>query len=176
MSTYLRDLRYAHARCREAEGNQLELFLKAPVVARLDWPKDVVRQMLWEHGETEHFLPDYGALRLEQVSWTHEPVARELLQSVPTGLSDDGAIEDYAKLPDYWAEKRGGDVVDSWTRRGTWLVAPLLISTALLTPGSQGWQVIEGRTRVGILRGRAQKGLFVVDYHDTWVGRPRTTH
>ncbi|MCP1415624.1 hypothetical protein J3D46_004966 [Paenarthrobacter sp. A20] len=173
MSTYLRDLRSAHARCREAEGNQLELFLQEPVVSRLGWPRDVVRQMLWEHGETEHFVPDYGSLRLEQVSWTCESVSHELLQSVPTGPSDRGAIEDYAKWPDYWAAKRGEDVVESWTKRGTWLVPPLLISTALLDPAGQGWQLIEGRTRVGILRGRAQRGLFVIDDHDTWVGRPR---
>ena len=173
MPTYLRDLRSTHARCREVEENQLELFLQEPVVARLGWPEDVIRQMLWEHGETEHFIPDYGNLRLEQVSWTCEPVPREVLQRVPTGPLDHGAIEDYAKSPVYWAEKRGEDVADSWTRRGTWLVPPLLISTALLNPGSHRWQLIEGRTRVGILRGRIQQELFVIDHHDTWVGRPR---
>ena len=174
MSTYLRDLRSAHARCRQMEGDGLRLFLRQPVVARLGWPEEVVRQMLWEHGETEHFLPDYGTLQLEQVSWTLEPVSRELLQGVPTGPSDQGAIEEYAKLPDYWAGKRGEDVVDSWKMRGTWLVPPLLISTALLDSPSRGWQLIEGRTRVGILRGRAQRGLFVSDRHDTWVGRARS--
>jgi hypothetical protein len=67
------DLRSPHARCRKAEGNQLELFLQEPVVSSLGWPKHVVRQMLWEHGETEHFVPDYGTLRLEEVSWTLQP-------------------------------------------------------------------------------------------------------
>ena len=75
MSTYLKYLRSAHVRCRKAEGNRLELFLQEPVVSRIGWPRDVIRQMLWEHGETEHFVPDYGFLRLDQVSWTRELVS-----------------------------------------------------------------------------------------------------
>lgn len=118
VSTYLQDLRSAHARCRQAEGNQFELFLHEPVVSCLWWPSDVVRQMLWEHGETEHFMPDYGTLRLEQVSWTREAVSRELLRSVPTGRFDHGAIEDYAKFPDYWAGKKGDCVKYFWPQRG----------------------------------------------------------
>lgn len=174
MAIHLRDLKRAHNRCLSATGNPFELFLDESIISDLDWPEDVVKQMLWDHGETEHFLPDYGHLDLTQVAWRCESVSAELLQRVPTGASDRGAIEDYARFPVYWAEKRGMDVVESWDRDGTWLVPPLLISRDLLKSGAEGWQLIEGRTRVGVLRGRIACGLPVATHHDTWVGRPRS--
>jgi hypothetical protein len=123
------------------------LFLNEAAISDLAWPENLVEQMLWDHGETEHFLPDYGHLDLTEVIWRCESVSTELLRSVPTGASDGSAIEDYAKFPLYWAEKRGRGVVESWDRDGTWLVPPLLISRDLVKPGAEGWQLIEGRTR-----------------------------
>lgn len=83
-----------------------------------------------------------------------------------------GAIEEYAELSDYWAEGKRKDVVEAWKQDGTWLVPPLLISLDLLEPKTEGWQLIEGRTRVGVLRGRVAQGLYVATHHDIWAGRP----
>ncbi|MFF1385726.1 hypothetical protein ACFVWT_19415 [Arthrobacter sp. NPDC058288] len=173
MAIYLGDLKRAHSRCRRATESGFELFLAEPLISDLGWPENVIEQMLWDHGETEHFVPDYGAIDLTQVAWMREAMPTELIQNVPTGASDHGAIEDYAKNPVYWAEKRGAAVVDSWDQNGTWLVPPLLISRDLLKSGAKGWQLIEGRTRVGVLRGRVARQLHVATHHDTWVGRGR---
>lgn len=173
MAIYLRDLKRAHDRSFDVTGNGFELFLEEQVISDLGWPENVVEQILWDHGGTEHFITDYGNLDLTRVTWKRELVTTALLQNVPTGASDHGALEAYAKSPVYWAEIKGPDVVESWKQNGTWLVPPLLISRELLKPRAEGWQLIEGRTRVGVLRGRAAQGLHVATHHDTWVGRLR---
>jgi len=176
MATYLRDLKRSHDRCLGASLNPFELFLKEAIISDLGWPENVVKQMLWDHGGTEHFVPDYGHLDLTQVVWSCESVPTMLLQRIPTGASDRGAIEAYERQPVYWAEKKGAAVVEAWDRDGTWLVPPLLISRDLVQAGAKGWQLIEGRTRVGVLRGRIAQGLHVAIHHDTWVGRPPPVH
>lgn len=107
MPVYLRDLKRAHERCLRGTGNPVELFLEEQFIAELSWPESVVKQWLWDHGETEHFIPDYGNLDLGRVEWECERVPTVLLETVPTGASDHGSIEDYAKFPVYWAEKKG---------------------------------------------------------------------
>lgn len=114
-----------------------ELFLEEAIISDLGWPDNVVEQMLWDHGGTEHFLPDYGHLDLSQVVWGRESVPTTLLQRIPTGASDSGAIEDYERHPVYWAEKKGPAVVEAWDRNGTWLVPPLLISRIWSSQGQR---------------------------------------
>jgi hypothetical protein len=173
MATYLRNVKSAHERCISVTENPFGRFLEESVIANLGWPENVVKQMLWDHGETDHFLPDYGNLDLSRVAWRCESLPTELFQGIPTGASDRGAIEAYAKFPVYWAEIKGADVIESWNRNGTWIMPPLLISRDLLEAGAEGWQLIEGRTRVGVLRGRTAQGLHVATHQDAWVGRPR---
>jgi hypothetical protein len=59
----------------------------------------------------------------------------------------------------------------AWYVLGTWLVPPVLLSRALLVPPTAGLQVVEGRTRLGILRGRLANGLHVASQHEVWIGR-----
>lgn len=171
MAIYLHDLKCAHDRSYDSPGAGFDTFCKEQVVSDLGWPENVVEQMLWDHGGTEHFIPDYGYLNLKSVVWNRELMPTTLLQNVPTGAFDHGAIEEYEKFPVYWAERKGPSVVESWKSDGTWLVPPLLISRELLKPKMKGWQLVEGRTRVGVLRGRAALGLHVAEHHETWVGR-----
>lgn len=62
MAIYLGDLKRAHDRCRRATESGFELFLAEPLISDLGWPENVIEQMLWDHGKTEHFVPDYGAI------------------------------------------------------------------------------------------------------------------
>lgn len=94
---------------------------------------------------------------------------------MPTGESDAGCIESYAADPVHWVKVWPPEVGRHWDRHweehGTWLRSPLLIDRRLLDPADSGLQVLEGRTRVGVLRGRLREQLRVVPTHQTRVGR-----
>jgi hypothetical protein len=74
----------------------------------------------------------------------------------------------------YWVELRPRKVGQHWEAHGTWLRPPILLARRLLDPADTGLQVLEGRTRVGVLRGRLREGLYVASHHHAWVGHPAT--
>ncbi|APE32855.1 hypothetical protein BOX37_01455 [Nocardia mangyaensis] len=149
----------------------LDEFLADPRVAQLQWPRDVVDQWLWEHGDNPEFLDDYGTLALEAVHWTLELRPLTELVHVPTGPSDGDVLEINAKSHEHWVRGRLPEVMEAWETDGTWLRPPILIARALLDPPASGLQVVEGRTRMGVLRGRHRAGLHVAGRHSVWVGR-----
>lgn len=63
------------------------------------------------------------------------------------------------------------NVMLSWDVHGTWKRWPIILDRGLLASKKPGLQLVEGRARVGILRGRSQHGDFVADRHLAWVGR-----
>jgi hypothetical protein len=150
---------------------ELGSYLSLPEIARLGWPDDVVRQWLFELGDNPHFLEDYGSIDLLGIRWTLDELTTDELGLLGTGASENGVLEENARLHAYWVSVRSADVLESWEARGTWLVAPLLIARNLVSPHSSGLQILEGRTRVGVLRGRRRDGLEVAERHQVWVGR-----
>jgi hypothetical protein len=147
-------------------------YLAIPQIARLDWPAEVIEQWLFDHGGNVSFLTDYGALDLSEIRWAQEEVPVEQLRDTITGQTDQEYLVTAARLHEHWVRVRGSRVQEAWRIRGTWLVPPILITRELLLeePGI-GLQVIEGRTRVGVLQGRLAEGLLVAANHQSWVGR-----
>ncbi|MFD7679201.1 hypothetical protein [Streptomyces sp. NPDC060187] len=86
--------------------------------------------------------------------WGLEKIGAEELSEMPTGASETGCIGAYAANPDHWLSVRRLEITRHWETRGTWMRPPILIDRQLLDPPASGLQVLEGRTRVGILRGR----------------------
>lgn len=160
------------------ENSCFEKFRTDPKVSSLQWPDDVVEQFLYDHGDNVRFLRDYGAVELARTSWDIELIPVEDLIEMPTGPSDDGCIEEYAANPNHWVQvRRHGrhrGVAQSWEAHGTWKRWPILIDRKLLDPPGDGLQVVEGRTRVGVLRGFHRQGAFVAERHLAWVGRSST--
>jgi hypothetical protein len=161
-------------RCKEGGGG-LSAFLKLDPVLDLHWPDDVVEQWLFDHPGNGHFPTDYGTIDLTQVRWNVEAVAASVLANLPTGASEGDAIDVWAGQHARNVELRTTGVHAGvglcWEVHGTWKRWPLLIDRQLLTPATEGLQVIEGRTRVGTMRGRLRDGLFVADRHLAWVAR-----
>lgn len=164
------------SRCRDHGGGITE-FLRLEHVARLRWPTDVVEQWLYDHADNESFLNDYGLVDLTGIIWRVEAVSLDILMELPTGPSDADAIERFANEPEHWiAVRRHGEhmgVAEMWNVHGTWKRWPLVLDRALLGPTEQGFQVVEGRTRMGVMRGRSRHGAFVAGRHLVWIGRPR---
>ncbi|MEW2426057.1 hypothetical protein AB0911_36675 [Streptomyces nigra] len=128
-----------------------ERFRADPALAALQWPNDVLRDFLFDHGDNGHFVDDYGDIDLRAVTWTLETIPAAAFPTMPTGESDAGCIESYAADPVYWGKVRPPEVGRHWEEHGTRLRPPLLIDRCLLDPADSGLQVLEGRTRVGVL-------------------------
>lgn len=172
---FLGDIELDSERDIRDEGAFAE-FLRRGDVAALGWPDDVVRQWLWDFGDREAFRDDYGSIDLSQVDWTPEGIAAADFDTMPTGSRDGDCIEEYARDHAYWVETKARykpEVKIAWDMQGSWIVPPVLIARSLLDPSLPGLQVVEGRTRVGILRGRRRDGILVAPRQRAWVGRPR---
>lgn len=174
---YLDDLSEPNTRAWEGLGG-LQKFAESSACAGLrHWPIDVLEQWLYDHADHEPFRRDYGHLDLTQISWAVEPVPLCDLTTMPTGATEANAIEEFAANPEHWVKVRSSGchlgVRECWEVHGTWKRWPILLDRSLLDSTQVGLQVVEGRTRVGVLRGRARRGLFVAPRHLVWVGRAR---
>lgn len=159
-------------------GRCFERFRAHPMVSSLQWPDDVIEQFLYDHGNNDDFLCDYGDVELAHIKWDVEILAVEEFLDMPTGPSDRGCIEEFAENPGHWVRVRDRGihvgVAQCWEVHGTWKRWPILIERRLLDPFQNGLQVVEGRTRVGVLRGFHRQGTFVAERHLAWVGRSST--
>lgn len=156
---------------RQDGAIDFERFRFEPELTGLRWPDDVLRDFLFEHGDHGPFVDDYGLLDLYSIIWTLETIPTAGFHTMPTGESEAGLIEHVAKHPVHWVTVRPTEVGRHWQENGTWLRPPLLIDRCLLNLADSGLQVLEGRTRVGVLRGRLREQLHVAPEHEAWVGR-----
>ncbi|MET7297241.1 hypothetical protein ABZS79_35025 [Streptomyces griseoloalbus] len=167
----LRDLSPLMARRRAGGFNySYSQFSADPALNTLQWPDDVLEQFLFDHGS--YFMDDYGDINLCAINWQLESIPAAGFLTMPTGESDGDCIERFAETHAYRVERRPPEVGRCWEERGTWLRPPLLLDRRLLNPSDSGLQVLEGRTRVGVLRGRLREELHVAPEHQAWVGRP----
>lgn len=171
---YLADFTAIAEACRESGGG-FAAFQKADGVLDLGWPADVAEQWLYDHSDKGPFLQDYGDVDLSQIHWDLEAVPATDIAAMPTGPSDREVIDEFSANPDHWISVRNSGihvgVAEMWELHGTWKRWPVLIDRRLLEPPGAGLQVVEGRTRVGILKGRLRQGAFVAEQHLAWVGR-----
>lgn len=162
--------------CHE-NGEGFAGFLRHEIVSLLRWPDDVLEQWIYDHAGNDSFLKDYGDVDLPRVAWEVAALSVDTLTVMPTGRSDGDAIECVAADPEHWVAVRGQGVHMGvklcWDIHGTWKRWPIVLDQDLLSPGAHGLQLVEGRNRVGILRGRRRQGNLVADRHLVWIGRRR---
>ncbi|MFB7375858.1 hypothetical protein ACFC6U_03020 [Kitasatospora purpeofusca] len=167
---------FAGLMVRRRAGLGLVEFCADPLIAPLGWPDDVVEQWLFDHGDNGSFLRDYGHIDLSGIVWSLEVVPAAELSRMPTGASEHDCIDYYAAAPDHWIAVRHSGIHEGvarhWAELGTWKRPPILLDRGLVDPTGTGLQVVEGRTRVGVLRGRLRQGSPVAAQHQAWVGRP----
>jgi hypothetical protein len=170
----LADFTAIAAVCHTSEAG-FAAFKMADAVRALGWPADVLEQWLYDHSDKGPFLRDYGIVDLSRICWSLDALKASDIATMPTGPSDGDAIDEYAANPDHWISVRNSGihtgVAQMWELYGTWKRWPVFIDRSLLAPPGTGLQVVEGRTRVGILKGRLRQGTFVAERHLAWVGR-----
>jgi len=173
----LADLGPLAEECRES-GVGFSGFKRDGRVKILGWPDDVTEQWLYDHGNNVQFLRDYGRVRLDTIAWEVETVSSADLVRMPTGPSDGDVISRNASFHEHLVETRRFGVHigvrETWELHGTWIRWPILIDRTLVDPVAVGLQIVEGRTRVGVLAGRLRAGLYTAESHLAWVGRPKS--
>ncbi|MTB70927.1 hypothetical protein GGG17_02855 [Arsenicicoccus sp. MKL-02] len=181
---YIQDFKALSVRCIE-NFTGLREFLADPTVKALGWPDDVVEQLLYDHARNGALQMDYGHIDLNDLTWSRELVPTGEFLSMPTGPSDHDAIEQWAALHEYsvsnrerlshmTGNSRHAGIRAKWEEEGTWLRAPIVLDARVIGTARTGLQLVEGRTRVGVLRGRHRDGLPVAVEHWTWIGRRRS--
>ncbi|MFI0242978.1 hypothetical protein [Streptomyces sp. NPDC016845] len=113
-------------------------------------------------------MPDHGYLELSAITWTLQKIPTADFHTMPTGESEAGLIEHFAENPVHWVTVWPPQVGRQWEDHGTWLRTSLLIDRH--RPDPAGLQVLEGRARVGILRGFLREQLHVAPEHQAWAG------
>lgn len=173
MAVYLAEFEALSVRCRDTRGG-LAAFMADLRVQQLGWPEDVVEQWLYDHAGVWSFQNDYGHIDLQTLAWSDELLASNDFGTMSSGASDGDLLEDNAANYEHWLRVRQyTDIPAYWDEHGTWKRRPLLMDRSLVAPGGAGLQVIEGRTRVGILRGLLAADRSVAPEHAVWVARPR---
>ncbi|MEU0992188.1 hypothetical protein [Streptomyces sp. NPDC005953] len=81
-------------------------FRADPAVASLRWPDDVLEQFLYDFGENPAFMNDYGNVDLHEVTWRLETIPAADFHGMPTGATDVGCIEEFAKNLVHWVQNR----------------------------------------------------------------------
>jgi hypothetical protein len=151
-----------------------QLFINDCRITRLDWPDAVVEQFLFDHGRNSEFLIEYGHIELQDLAWELIGVAAEDFMTVTVCAEFRDWVDSCERHFQFRIDQRVSEERDSWREDGTWIVPPVLVDGSLVTPRSSTLRLIEGHTRLGILRGLLAAGIADPSHtHQAWVGRSR---
>ncbi|AVI63295.1 hypothetical protein MOY_00350 [Halomonas sp. GFAJ-1] len=140
-------------------------------------PLKVIEQVYCHHGRKDEFQRQYGELNLSAIAWTSItlPASEIIKATIYEGFmrwfrNVESRTLEFAERGWQCIDKRK-DVISHWSRYQTWSRPPVFIQG--LTPGViGGLHLMEGHTRVGLLRGLVKDGvLSPLSRHKVFVGR-----
>jgi hypothetical protein len=139
-------------------------------------PESVLKQVCSDHGRKDEFQHQYGALDLCSLQWSLEGrPASELVEATvfegfrPWVASVEARVQSFT-LSGWACIDVRPDVVVHWERYHTWLESPVFIDAVALGLGP-GLHLMEGHTRLGILRGLSRRGIIPPQsHHEAWIG------
>ena len=139
----------AHLPRPGSSGADFDTFLELVHTHGVNWPEPVVRDVLFDHGEERHMLLGYGHLDLRAVSWSLEYRSAADLVCATSFFND--FVDEVADHPHFKINQYRQTLPSPWEE--TWQVPPYFMQGSLLSPPQHGLHLIEGHTRLGILRG-----------------------
>jgi hypothetical protein len=160
--TTLHDLQ--HLRTAEDHGDLSE-YTRGLASLGINWPAPPTHEILFNLAGSEHIIRLYGHLDLRRVRWDLQtiPAATLAAAAVPW---DEGleAVAEVCSHLDFTIR----NYREVWN--GTWRVPPYLIDGALMNPPAEGLHLIEGHTRMGVLRGSLLRAdITPHSLHCVWV-------
>lgn len=143
-------------------------FIADPRIERLRWPIQVLDQFLFFHGKNEDFLDEYGTVDLTTISWICASVSTIDLMLCNVASFAQEYVDEIQVDYESWFNCRTEAERKNWEERGTWLMPPVIFDTDVV--GGLRRQLVEGHTRLAILRARYDRGLAVSAMHQAFIG------
>ncbi len=139
-------------------------------------PIDVIRGVYIDHGQKSEFQEQYSALEIDRIRWQETQVSGRLLTECSYYEGFMGHVtllESSVREPDeeiwHWLTddpKRA----DYWRTYQTWITPPFFLHGSLLGKQSP-YHLVEGHTRMRVLRGAHAQGVISPDkQHTIWLG------
>lgn len=144
-------------------------------------PEPVLEQLCSDHGRDPELQCQYAALDLRLLRWSLESKsASELVAATVFGGFRQWATSVERRVDLFslsgWAciDVRPG-VVAHWEKQRTWLTAPVFVDAVALGR-EPGLHLMEGHTRLGVLRGLSKQGIISAhSRHSAWIGTIHAT-
>jgi hypothetical protein len=134
----------------------------------LDWPPGVVDQLLFDHGAKDEFLEQYRHLNLLRLRWELRSVRASELILCTSHKEFSDRVRSVAEHPHWTLEQYEKGYGRVWDH--SWMVPPLLLEGWLREPPQNELHLVEGHTRIGVLKGLVQLGEVPADSeHDAFV-------
>lgn len=157
----------------ECNGN---IALEAILEVLPNTPVEVAEQVYRDHGRKEEHQMEYGELEIGGLSWAKKELVAADIQSCfmlprfsvwPERVSQ--RLERFEQVGWECIDVRE-DVWRHWEQHQTWMIEPVLIRRELVGE-EEGLHLVEGHTRVGVLRGLLSRALIAGgSVHGVWFG------
>ena len=164
-------MRFANLRyfARTAAGT---LDPQAVHALKFPMPEDVLEQFVVDHSLSHEFQDKYADLDLYGIAWAIVDLPVPQITAC-TSKFDDYVDEVAAIIRENVAERplphMSAESSAAWFNSGTWLRSPVFLEAVVL--GSSTLHLVEGHTRVGVLKGLLDMSVPVRTNHRCWVGR-----
>jgi len=141
-----------------------------------DVPEDIFFQLFYDHGRNSQFQLQYANLLILDIRWIEiELTVDELIDlSIYNNFLDwVSTVENRTKnctINDFSSIDKRIEVVKYWENNHTWIKSPILILGNLINSYKK-YHLVEGHTRIGILKGLFKQGLLNNNQtHKVWLG------
>ncbi|MDH2178240.1 hypothetical protein [Stenotrophomonas sp. GD03654] len=158
-----------------AESGRIEL--DALRQALPSTPEDILIQVYADHGRNCAFQKQYGHLDISRIEWQLDRVPAEEIVVCTVWRDFQDWFDSVAARVNAFAT-HGWKCVDvradvrlSWECERTWIRPPILLG-GVLAPYAPRLHLVEGHTRIGLLRGLIAAGVLSgMSEHLVWIGR-----
>lgn len=158
-----------------AESGRIEL--DALRQALPSTPEDILIQVYADHGRNCAFQKQYGHLDISRIEWQLDRLPAEEIVVCTVWRDFQNWFDSVAARVSAFAIQ-GWNCVDvradvrlSWECERTWIKPPILLG-GVLAPYAPRLHLVEGHTRIGLLRGLIAAGVLSgMSEHLVWIGR-----
>lgn len=140
-------------------------------------PQEVIQQVYSDHGMKSEFQDQYGSLELSNISWEKVSLTAAEIAICAYNERFSSWFKNVEQRPAAFANQgwtcidTRRAVVDYWQSHKTWRVPPVFLCGAFLLSTHKELRLVEGHTRVALLRGLLSNGVISSDSkHEIWLG------
>lgn len=139
-------------------------------------PLEVVKQVYQDHGRNGEHQKEYGELDIGSLAWEKKRItAADIQPCFMLSRFSEWPYRVSQRLDQF--EKMGWRCIDvrenvwrHWEEHQTWVMEPVFVHRGLVGT-EEGMHLVEGHTRVGVLRGLLSRSLISASsFHGVWYG------